>query len=67
MGMREKIIDRAKELLADGTVAGEWGWKRGEMPWDRIPTLFATAEELEADFLYDSFCAANVSRYLNGR
>ncbi len=67
MGMREKIIDRAKALLADGTVVGVWGWKRGEMPGDRVPAFFETAEELDNDFVYDCFCAANVSRYLNGR
>lgn len=67
MGMQEKIVERAKALLTDGTVAGVWGWKKGEMPGDRVPALFTTPEELDADFVYDCFCAANVSRYLNGR
>ncbi len=67
MGMREKIIDRAKALLADGTVVGVWGWKEGELPGDRVPALFTTPEELDAEFVYDCFCAANVSRYLDGR
>ena len=67
MGIQEKIVERAKELLADGTVVGVWGWKEGELPGDRVPTLFTIPEELDADFVYDCFCAANVSRYLNGR
>ena len=67
MGMQEKIVDRAKALLADGTVVGVWGWKKGEMPGDRVPAYFTTPEELDADFVYDCFCSPNVSRYLNGR
>lgn len=67
MGIQEKIVERAKELLADGTVVAVWGWEKGEMPWDRVPALFTSAEDLEKRFVYDCFCAANVSRYLNGR
>ncbi len=67
MGIQEKILDRAKALLADGTVVGVWGWKKGELPWDRVPALFTSAAELDAEFVYDCFSAANVSRYLDGR
>lgn len=67
MGIQEKIVERAKALLADGTVVGVWGWKKGELPGDRVPFLFTTPEELDAEFVYDCFCAANLSRYLNGR
>lgn len=67
MGIQEKIRDRAKALLADGTVVGVWGWKKGELPEDRVVSLFTSPEELDAEFVYDCFCAANISRYLDGR
>lgn len=67
MGIQEKIVERAKALLQDGTVVGVWGWKKGDLPGDRVPAYFTTPEELEAEFVYDCFCAANVSRYLTGR
>ncbi len=67
MGIQEKIIDRAKALLADGTVVGVWGWKKGDLPGDRVPAFFTAPEELDAEFVYDCFCAANVSRQLDGR
>ena len=62
--MQEAMINRAKELLADGTVNRVIGWKRGEFVYDVTPAVFETAEELDADFVYDEFTAANVSKYL---
>ena len=62
--MRNKLVERAKELLADGTVTRVIGWKRGEFSYDVTPAVFETAEELEKDFVYDGFCGANVSKYL---
>ncbi len=62
--MQEIMIKRAKELLADGTVTAVMGWKKGEFAYDITPAVFETAEELERDFIYDDFTAANVSKYL---
>ncbi len=62
--MRNKLVERAKELLADGTVTRVIGWKRGDFSYDVTPAVFETAEELEKDFVYDGFCGANVSKYL---
>jgi len=62
--MQEAMINRAKQLLADGTVNRVIGWKRGEFVYDITPAVFETAEELDADFVYDDFTAANVSKYL---
>ena len=62
--MQERLIQRACELLADGTVTRVIGWKRGEFSYDLTPAVFETAEELERDFVYDPFCGANVSKYL---
>ncbi|MCR5601808.1 MAG: 4Fe-4S dicluster domain-containing protein [Ruminococcus sp.] len=62
--MQEAMINRAKQLLADGSVDRVIGWKRGEFVYDITPAVFTSAEELDADFVYDDFTAANVSKYL---
>ncbi len=62
--MQKMMIERAKALLADGTVTRVLGWKTGEFVYDVTPAVFETAEELEKDFVYDDFTAANVSKYL---
>lgn len=62
--MQEAIIKRAKELLADGTVNRVIGWKRGEFVYDITPAVFTTAEEIDAEFVFDDFTQANVSKYL---
>lgn len=62
--MQEAIINRAKQLLADGTVNRVIGWKKGEFAYDITPAVFETAAEIDADFVYDEFTAANVSKYL---
>ena len=62
--MQEAMINKAKQLLADGTVNRVIGWKKGEFVYDITPAIFETAEELDADFVYDEFTAANVSKYL---
>ena len=62
--MQEAMIRRAKELLADGTVNRVLGWQKGEFFYDSTPGVFETAEALEKDFVYDDFCAANLSKYL---
>ncbi|MBR4895301.1 MAG: 4Fe-4S dicluster domain-containing protein [Clostridia bacterium] len=62
--MQEMMKNRAKALLADGTVSRVIGWRRGEFSYDVTPAVFETAEELERDFVFDAFCGANVSKYL---
>ncbi len=62
--MQEAMIKRAKELLADGTVTRVIGWKKGEFFYDITPAVFETAEEIDADFVFDDFTSANVSKYL---
>ena len=62
--MQEAMINKAKQLLADGTVSRVIGWKRGEFAYDITPAVFETAEELDKEFVYDDFTAANVSKYL---
>ncbi|MBE7022480.1 MAG: 4Fe-4S ferredoxin [Ruminococcaceae bacterium] len=59
----QELVTRAKELLADGTVARVLGWKCGDMAYNPEPAFFETAEELEG-FVYDGFCGANLSKYM---
>lgn len=62
--MQEAIISKAKQLLAGGTVNRVIGWKRGEFAYDITPAVFESPEEIDSDFVYDDFTAANVSKYL---
>ncbi len=62
--MQKELIRRACELLETGTVDRVLGWKAGEFVYDVTPTVFHTAEELKAGFVYDAFCGANLSKYL---
>ena len=59
----QEIVNRAKELLADGTVARVLGWKVGEMSYDVQPSYFETAQSLD-EFVYNGFCGANLSKYM---
>ena len=61
---RELLLQRAADLLSDGTVDRVLGWKRGEFSYDVSPAVFASAETLKEDFVFDCFCAANLSKYL---
>ena len=60
----QEIINRAKELLADGTVVRVLGWRIGDLPYNPEPSYFETAEALEANFVYNGFCGANLSKYM---
>ena len=62
--MQEQMIKRAKEFLRDGTVDREMGWKAGEFGYDTTPAVFNTEEELDSEFVYNTFADANISKYL---
>lgn len=59
----QELINRAKELLESGEVNRVLGWKKGEHSFDPEVAFFETAESLK-DFVYDSFCGANLSKYM---
>ena len=59
----QELINRAKELLADGTVVRVLGWRRGDMAYNPEVAYFNSAEEL-SEFVYDGFCGANLSKYM---
>lgn len=62
--MQEIMKKRALELLADGTVARVIGWEAGEFTYDVTPAVFESAEALDSKFVYNEFCAPNLSKYL---
>ena len=59
----QELINRAKELLTDGTVNRVLGWKRGDMPYNPEPAFFENPDAL-SEFVYDGFCGANLSKYM---
>lgn len=59
----QELIERAKQLLEDGTVSRVLGWRKGEHSFDPEPAFFETAQSLK-DFVYDGFCGANLSKYM---
>ncbi len=59
----QRLIERMKELLADGTVDRVLGWKKGDLGYNHEAHFFNSAEELD-DFIYDGFCGANLSKYM---
>ncbi len=62
--MQDKLIARAKELLAEGKVQKVVGWKKGLFDDDITPGVFTSAEELDKDFVFNKYCKANLSKYL---
>lgn len=61
---REQLIQKASELLENGTVSAVLGWGIGEFDYDVTPTVFSTVEELKNGFVFNDFCGANFSKYL---
>ncbi|MDE5898723.1 MAG: 4Fe-4S dicluster domain-containing protein [Treponemataceae bacterium] len=59
-----KMTERAKALLSDGTVTSVIGWRKGLFDYDVTPGLFASADDIDANFVYNEWCAANLSKYL---
>ena len=62
--MQEMMKKKAIELLQSGEVARVLGWKKGEFDYDITPAVFESAEEIENEFIYNSLCSPNLSKYL---
>ena len=60
---RDQLIEKASELLENGTVSCVLGWGAGEFGYDVTPALFKTAEALKSGFVFGDFCGANFSKY----
>ena len=61
----QELINRAKELLADGTVARVLGWKAGDLPYNPEPAYFETEESLK-DFVYNGLLIAPAGSLVYG-
>ena len=61
---REILVNKATELLENGTVDRVLGWRTGEFDYDITPAVFRTADEFKKDFVWSDFCGANFSKYL---
>ena len=59
----QELVAKAKELLANGTVARVLGWRAGDLPYNPEPAYFETEDAL-TDFVYNGFCGANLSKYM---
>ena len=59
----QELKTRAIQLLKDGTVARVLGWRIGENTYDPEPAFFDSVEAMEG-FVYNNFCAANLSKYM---
>ena len=62
--MQEMMKKKAIELLQSGEVARVLGWKKGEFDYDITPAVFESTEEIENEFIYNSLCSPNLSKYL---
>lgn len=62
--MQEQMISRAKALLQDGTVDRVLGWKIGEFKYDLTPAVFKSVQDIDSNFVYNTFSCANLSKYL---
>ena len=62
--VEKQLIERAKALFAEGKIQRVVGWKKGLFDDDVTPGVFDSVEELEKDFVFNKYCAANLSKYL---
>lgn len=62
--MQERMKKLAVSLLESGKCDRILGWKVGEFFYDLIPATFSSAEEIEKEFVFNSFAGANLSKYL---
>ncbi len=62
--LSELMLAKAKEILDSGKADRVIGWKKGDFYYDVSPATF-TKDNLDG-FVYNSFCGANLSKYLVG-
>ena len=60
--MQGMILERVRALINEGVADRVLGWEAGEFFYDRTPAFFG-ADNLD-NLKYDSFCGANLSKYL---
>lgn len=62
--IRDKMIEKARELMENGTVDRVLGWRSGEFVYDATPAVFTDVSELQKGFIFGDYCGANLSKYL---
>lgn len=62
-GLELQLKEKAQELLDSGKVDAVIGWAKGDFVYDTTPAIFTKESGLE-NFVYNSFCGANLSKYL---
>ena len=60
----QRVKEKAIALLESGTVDRVIGWKAGEFFYDLTPGVFESVQEVEKEFIWSVFSAANLSKYL---
>lgn len=60
----QRVKEKAIALLESGTVDRVIGWKAGEFFYDLTPGVFESVQEVEKEFVWSVFSAANLSKYL---
>ena len=64
-GVSEKAMKaKASSMLSSGEVTRVIGWRKGLFDSDVSPSVFRSASDVEAEFVYNEWCAANLSKYL---
>lgn len=59
----QEMIEKAKELLANGTVNRVLAYRQGELLYHPEPFFFTLEKELSG-MIYNGFCSANLSKYM---
>ena len=52
---RDILIEKASELLSNGTVSCVLGWRKGEFGYDQTPSVFKSVDEMKESFVFDDF------------
>ncbi|MBQ9940407.1 MAG: 4Fe-4S dicluster domain-containing protein [Clostridia bacterium] len=58
------LIEKAAQLLENGTADRVLGWKKGEFDYDITPAVFNSVDQIKKEFVFGDFCGANLSKYL---
>ncbi len=61
---RDLLVNKAIDLIDNGTVNRVLGYKCGEFAYDVTPFVFESKDALIKDFVWNDFCGANFSKYL---
>lgn len=56
-----QIKEKIESIVSEGKAQSVFGWKTGELSFDREPTLFYSDFE---NVVYDGFCSANLCKYM---